>query len=100
MALVIKTKYLSPTDTRGDRIKCWTDTYNRGSMSATIGWDYSLDTVENHFKAVKAFCEKYNLDWLKDGNMETDKKLSHMVYGSDNKGYYFCFPYSKIRINY
>ena len=98
MALVIKTKFLNPTNTKGERIKCWTDTYNRDSWSIIIGWDYSLDVAENHFNAVKEFCNKYNLDWLKDGNMETDKKISHMVYGSDNKGYYFCFPYSKINI--
>tara|TARA_R100000655_G_C2920766_1_gene182252 strand:+ start:105 stop:401 length:297 start_codon:yes stop_codon:yes gene_type:complete len=98
MALVIKTKFLKPTNTKGERIKCWTDTYNRDSWSTIIGWDYSVDVAENHFNAVKEFCKKYDLDWLKNGNMETDKKLTHMVYGSDNKGYYFCFPYSKINI--
>lgn len=28
----------------------------------TISWNYSLDTIENHKRAVKQFIEKYYID--------------------------------------
>ena len=87
--IAIHTKYISPTNTRGSRIKAYTA--GRGSLKgfeATVGYDYSLNEVGVHFKAVKALIEKHNLDW----------DLSNMRYGdsADGKGFSFCFDCSKV----
>ncbi len=85
----IHTKYIAPSNVRGSRIKAYTaDWGDRKGFSVTIPYDYSLDGVNVHFKAVKALVEKHNLDWNLDG----------MRYGdsSDGRGYSFCFDCSKV----
>lgn len=47
----ICTKYLGPTNTKGARIKAYTES----GLSATVAYDHSLNTTENHYNAVKAF---------------------------------------------
>lgn len=69
----ISTKYLSPTHSRGSRIKA---TCQCGSI--TVSWDYSLDVDVNHANAMKALINKFNLEW---GNEWT--------VGSNNDGYVF-----------
>ena len=54
--LAIKTRYIGPGNIKGSRVKAT----SVNKMSVTIGWDNSLDGDENHLKAAKAFCKKYN----------------------------------------
>jgi len=78
----IETKYLSATDTRGERIKA-----TAGKLTATVPYDYALsDQSEIAFEAVKELVRKHKLEW----------DISKMVYGGTNKGYTFCFPESTI----
>tara|TARA_R110000787_G_scaffold196104_1_gene307372 strand:+ start:276 stop:530 length:255 start_codon:yes stop_codon:yes gene_type:complete len=79
----IETKYLSATDTRGERIKA-----TAGKLTATVPYDYALSdaAVANSFEAVKELVKKHQLEW----------DISKMVYGGTNKGYTFCFPESTI----
>ena len=83
----IHTKYLSPTATKGARVKA----YSYDGRSVTIPFDYSLGCVERHHKAAKAFIAKH----LALANNEDGSK---MVYGSghDDIGYVFCFLQSTI----
>jgi hypothetical protein len=53
----IQTKYLSPTNTKGSRIKAWT---SYGNQSLTISWDYSLNGEANHAKAAMKLAEELN----------------------------------------
>jgi hypothetical protein len=80
----IHTKYIPATNTRGSRIKAYTGS----GFSVTIPYDYSLNDVELHFKAVKALIARHYLDWSTNG----------MRYGgsADGKGYSFCFDHSKV----
>lgn len=55
----IQTKYLSPTNTKGSRVKAWT---SYGKQSLTISWDYSLSGDENHAKAAMKLAEE--LGWF------------------------------------
>ncbi len=49
----IETKYLGTTDTKGSRFKATlSGMYRPGSV--TVGYDYSLNTEENHWAAAKA----------------------------------------------
>lgn len=87
--IAIHTKYLAPTNANGSRIKAYTAGY--GSVkpfTVTISYDYALDGVDVHFKAVKALVKKYALDWNLEG----------MRYGdsADGKGFSFCFDHSKV----
>lgn len=77
--VIIKTKFLSPTNTRGSRIKA-----SANGFEVTIPYDYSLNNEAVHYKAVKALVAKHSLDW----------DISRMGYGSDNEGYYFTFNHS------
>ena len=85
--IAIHTKYLSPTDTRGARIKAYTAALgDRKGFTATIPYPYELSCEAVHFKAIKALIEKHNLDW----------DTTAMRYGdsADGKGYVFCFATS------
>jgi len=72
----IQTKYLPATNTKGSRIKAFTNDFN-----VTIPFDYSLNDEQVYFKAVKELVKKYKLDW----------DISKMNYGSIKDGYVFCF---------
>lgn len=54
--LVITTKYVKPTDTRGSKVRA-----SCGRFSKTIGWDNSLGTAQNHQAAAKALAEKMSI---------------------------------------
>ena len=80
--IAIHTKYISPTNSRGSRIKA----YTTSGFSVTIPYPYEHSYEVCHFQAVKALIEKHKLDW----------DLSNMRYGdsADGKGYSFCFDAS------
>lgn len=50
----IVTKFLSPTNTRGARIKA---TAQAGSV--TVGYDYGLNSDDNHKRAAEALAAKF-----------------------------------------
>lgn len=88
--IAIHTKYISPTNTRGARIKAYTaDWGERKGFSASIPYPHELSFEACHFQAVKALVEKNKLDW----------DLSNMRYGdsADGRGYSFCFDCSVVR---
>jgi hypothetical protein len=53
----IKTKFLSPTDTKPARVKATTTS----GINLTLSWDHGLDTYDNHVKAAQALAER--LKW-------------------------------------
>jgi hypothetical protein len=77
--VIIKTKVLSPTNTRGSRIKA-----EAKGFTAVISYPYAESYEKAHFEAVKELISKNNLDW----------DISNMGYGSDDNGYYFTFNHS------
>jgi hypothetical protein len=79
--IIIKTKYLGPTNSRGSRIKA-----EAGKFNVVIPYDYQFNNESLHYKAVQALVAKHNLDW----------DITNMGYGSDNTGYYFTFRHSTI----
>jgi hypothetical protein len=89
--IAIHTKYISPTNTRGSRIKAYTANWGSSKgFSTTIPYDYSLSDVNLHFKAVKSLVEKHGLDW----------NLDDMRYGdsADGRGFSFCFNCSRVEV--
>jgi hypothetical protein len=52
----ITTKFLGATNTKGERVKATSSS----GISVTIPWSYSGRTIECHFEAVKALCDKLN----------------------------------------
>ena len=83
--IAIHTKYLSPTSTKGARIKA----YCYGDLSVTIPFNYDLRDVEAHFEAVKALKEKYDATFWDISDMRCGTS-------ADNTGYAFCFNYATI----
>lgn len=77
--VIIKTKYLRATNTKGSRIKA-----EANGLTATISFPYGESYENAHFEAVKALVAKHSLDW----------DISNMGYGSDDNGYYFTFNHS------
>ena len=53
----IRTRYLSPTNFKGGRIKASDGDGN----FITLSYDHSLDTAENHEKTAHTLCSK--MDW-------------------------------------
>ena len=80
--IAIETKYLSPTNSRGSRIKAFTST----GFSVSIPYPYEHSYQRCHFEAVKALVKKYDLDW----------NLDNMRYGGTKNGYVFCFDHSVV----
>jgi hypothetical protein len=81
--IAIQTKYLGPTNTRGARIKAWTDS----GFSASISYPHEFSHELCHFQAVKALIAKHKLDW----------NLDEMRYGGTDNGYVFCFAHSIVK---
>lgn len=87
--IAIHTKFLSPTNSRGARIKAYTASWgDRKGFEAVISYPYELSGELCHFEAVKALVKKHNLDW----------NLEAMRYGdsSDGRGFCFCLDASKV----
>ena len=87
--IAIHTKFISPTNSRGARIKAYTASHGDWKgFTATISYPYELSGVDCHFKAVQELVKKNDLDW----------NLDNMRYGdsADGKGFSFCFESSKI----
>jgi len=80
--VIIKTKTLPATNSRGTRIKASANGYE-----ATIPYPHEVSGVECHYKAVQALIEKNNLEW----------DISNMGWGSDNDSYYFTFQHSVLK---
>lgn len=79
--VIIKTKYLPPSNTRGARIKSWAN-----GFTVTIPYPHELSHEYYHYEAVKALIAKHKLNW----------NIENMGFGSDNNGYYFTFADSTI----
>ena len=77
--VIIKTKYLGATNTRGSRIAA-----EANGWKVSIPYPHELSGEMVHYEAVKALIEKHQLDW----------DITKMGYGSDNQGYYFTFSSS------
>jgi hypothetical protein len=87
--IAIHTKYISPTNTRGARIKAYTAGLgDRKGFAATIPYPYELSYEAVHFKAVQALIKNNNLDW--------DTTAMRWGDSADGKGYVFCFANSII----
>jgi hypothetical protein len=50
--MLITTKFIGPTNTRGSRIKA-----TRGNQSKTIAWDSTLGIDENHARAAQVLID-------------------------------------------
>ena len=74
--VIIKTKYINPTNTRGSRIAA-----EANGWKVSIPYPHELSGEMVHYEAVKALIEKHQLNW----------DITKMGYGSDNQGYYFTF---------
>ena len=56
----IQTRYISPTDYRGSRVKA---TAEAGSV--TLSWDHALNATDNHRIAAETLAKKYG--WISNG---------------------------------
>lgn len=82
--IAIQTKYIGATNTRGNRIKAWTE----NGQSVSIPYPHDVEKHEVcHFQAVKALVQKHGLDW----------DLNEMRYGGTEKGFVFCFADSIVK---
>lgn len=75
----IMTKFIGPSNTKGQRVKAWAPSYSEsGPTSITLSWNSNLDPAENYRVAAKALAEK--LGW---------KGTLHSGYTAE--GYVFVF---------
>jgi len=83
--IAIQTKYIPASNTKGSRIKAWTDGFS--GHSVTISYPHEYSHEQCHFQAVKALVKKHKLGW----------DLSDMRYGGTEDGYVFCFAHSIVK---
>ena len=83
--IAIMTKFLPATNTKGSRIKAYTDN-GKFSYSATIAHPDTFETLEAHFEAVKHLIFTHGLKWDTSG----------MRWGDKSDGFVFCFDKSII----
>ena len=75
----ISTKYLSATNTQGARIKA---THTGNFTSVTAGYDYSLNSDENHLSIALLLAQK--LKWHGSSFIGGHTKKEGMVWVNDN----------------
>jgi len=80
--VIIKTKCIPASNTRGTRIKA-----SANGFSAVISYPYAESYEYAHFEAVKELIKKHSLDW----------DISNMGFGSDDSGYYFTLKHSVMK---
>jgi hypothetical protein len=59
MGPVIITRYLGPTNCRGSRVKATHERDSEITWRATLDWDHSLNTEENHQLAAEQLLSKW-----------------------------------------
>jgi hypothetical protein len=55
----VEVKYLGPTNHRGSRYKATIDRGGNHKFSATVNYDYALDSYDNQLKAVEEVARKF-----------------------------------------
>ncbi len=70
----IKTTYLSPTNTKGTRIRATVF-----GASKTVGYDYSLEIEANHIAAAKALCVMMNWNFSVATGQLADGSYVHVL---------------------
>ena len=65
----IQTKYIGPTNTRGSRIKAYSEGFPRGVI---VSYDHSLNIEGNHDAACRAFVEAkgWHGAWVRGGSAD------------------------------
>ena len=77
--LAIETKFLGPTDYRGDRVKAFIPDW-RG-FTETAAYDYALSAFENHQKVAQTLADRFFNHYVK-----TDDPVT-LVAGGVKRGY-------------
>ena len=80
--LIIKTKYLGPTDHKQSRIKAIHKRDSERTFSKTIDWDYELESPDNHYEAAKALMDNWEFK-------EYHPNMKIVSMGWDHDHYYF-----------
>tara|TARA_R100000008_G_C3537839_1_gene143090 strand:- start:412 stop:756 length:345 start_codon:yes stop_codon:yes gene_type:complete len=95
--LLIRSKRLSPTDHRGDRVKSYIVRDQDFHISTTCHWDYSKATTDNYLISAKAVLEKWNHYRKQPSNLKDHKINSEIpdmeihTYSYDAKNYEYIF---------
>ena len=80
--LVIKTKYLGPTDHKRSRVKAIFKRDHETTWTKTINWNDSLECPDNHFEAALELIKSWDF-----AEYHSDMKIQSM--GWDHDFYYF-----------
>ena len=80
--LVIKTKYLGPTDRKRSRVKAIFKRDHETTWTKTINWNDSLESPDNHFEAALELMKNWDF-----AEYHPDMKIQSM--GWDHDFYYF-----------
>ena len=92
--MAIETKFLGPTNFRGSRIKAQAmDSWSNGKReSVTVGYNYALNSEDNHLEAAKKLLPKISRPAFSDYHLEA---------GATERGYVFVIVRnSEVNIGY
>lgn len=89
LLFIIETKYLSPTNARGSRIKAWFTHDSKHLKTVTVPYDHSLSCEQVFLVGANALIERNKdaADFVKD--------LKIVGYTSINTGYLFIYEHGE-----
>ena len=88
LGLIIETRFLGPTDTRGSRITAVCKRDSDRTYRKTVSYSHSLNSEANHQAAAEAVMAVMEADLAYDG-CEPFRIVSRGVGGRSDAGYYY-----------
>ena len=88
LGLIIETRFLGPTDTRGSRITAVCKRDSDRTYRKTVAWDYGNDPGDNHLAAAEAVMAVMEADLAYDG-CEPFRIVGRGSGGRNDAGYFY-----------
>lgn len=86
--LIIETRFLGPTDTRGSRISAVCKRDSDRAFRKTVNWRHDLNPTDNHRAAAEAVMEKMDAE-LAFSDSEPFQIVARGCGGSSDASYYW-----------
>ena len=88
LGLIIETKFLGPTDTKGSRITAVCKRDSDRTCRKTVSYDHRLNSEANHLAAAEAVMAVMETDLAYEG-CEPFRVIARGYGGRSDAGYYF-----------
>ena len=88
LGVIIETRYIGPTDTKGSRISAVCKRDSDRTYRKTVSWNYGKESADNHLAAAEAVMAIMETDLAYEG-CEPFRIVGRGHGGRSDAGYYF-----------